>query len=73
MCPLIWLCREAEKGKSNVTLNPQPAILNHPSEAYLRVIDEPVLRLASVDLGVVRRHYRIWTKCSILPAIIWDC
>ena len=27
-----------------------------PVEAYLRVIDEPVLRLASVDLGARARH-----------------
>ena len=29
-----------------------------PVEAYLRVIDEPVLRLVSVDLGATRRHHR---------------
>ena len=35
----IWACTDA-------TGSPQP-----PVEAYLRVIDEPVLRLTSVDLG----------------------
>ena len=29
-----------------------------PVEAYFRVIDEPLLRLASVDLGADRRHHQ---------------
>ena len=43
-----------------------------PVEAYLRVIDQPVLRLASVDLGA-RADIPVCPKCSILPVIIWGC
>ena len=35
-----------------------------PVEAYLRVIDEPVLRLTSVDLGRDGRHHAILPRCS---------
>jgi len=36
-----------------------------PIEVYLRVIDEPVLRLTSVDLGGGGRTSAISTRCSI--------
>ena len=36
-----------------------------PIEVYLRVIDEPVLRLTSVDLGAAA-DITIWRKCLIL-------
>ena len=48
--------------------NPVP-----PVEAYLRVIDEPVLKLASVDLGASASHSKIWPKFSISPKTISAC
>ncbi len=43
-----------------------------PVEAYLRVIEEPVLRLTSVDLGAPRTS-RTWARCSTLPKTTWAC
>ena len=43
-----------------------------PVEAYLRVIDEPVLRLVSVDLGAAAEIER-WRRCLISRRIIWGC
>ncbi len=46
---------EKETEETDSSLIPHPSSLNIPRppvEAYLRVIEEPVLRLASVDLGV---------------------
>ncbi len=59
--PSTWRVRGPASGA------PQP-----PVEAYLRVIDEPVLRLASVDLGE-RRHRHRWPRCSTSPATTWGC
>ena len=44
-----------------------------PVEAYFRVIDEPVLRLAQRGPGRVGGHRRPWTKSSTSPATIWAC
>ena len=43
-----------------------------PVETYLRVIDEPVLRLASVDLGVTADLTEL-AGCLISPKITSAC
>ena len=47
---------------------PQP-----PIEVYLRVIDQPVLRLVERRPEVQGRHHRRWPTCSISPRITWGC
>ncbi len=43
-----------------------------PVEAYFRVIDEPVLRLVSVDLATTA-DITTWPRCSTSPGTTWGC
>ncbi len=58
----------AVRGAATQDAQPKP-----PVEAYLRVIDEPVLRLTSVDLGASADDRTRSRKSSISRAIIWGC
>ena len=60
----------AVRGRDSLSVGDQAP--RPPVEAYLRVIDEPVLRLVSVDLGA-RPRLRAWPKYLTLPATIWAC
>jgi hypothetical protein len=43
-----------------------------PVESFFRVIDQPILRLVSVDLGATAEITN-WPRSSTSPRIIWAC
>ena len=56
----------------DLAVHGRDSAIRPPVEAYLRVIDEPVIRLASVDLEASARLEHS-TRSSTSGAITWAC